>query len=295
MATLKSSIYFSLALLFAVGLNDSFAQKASPRETMQFDLQFGGSVIHRATQANNPDIDFLNYLHGGTGNSKYGVMSFGFSLSPNEKWTFATGFSMLSDLLPNQMQVKAIRNIDSLNPRWDWGVEAQLYLYSQYIDEFNQFHIQSDTGLIGDLSSNYRQRTLYDLGMSALPFLKYNGRRMHVILATGLGLNSFLPFNEVIAQKKPVANFRREIRYETFYKPTLTSHTEVEGTFELYKNGPTSLGIILKATLLMGYRHLPYERTILTWTEDNRNTMNIHPKNRFYSKSDISGGMFLKF
>ena len=289
------SILFCISLLYAPGGNKIHAQTATVKETMRLDLHFGGRFIHRAIVEPGDDIDFLNYLHGGTGNSLYGLMSIGFSLSPNENWTFDTKINLLSDLLPNQMQTQVTHRIRSINPDLDWGIKARVYLYPQYLDEFNQFHLQKDSGVIADLNYNYRQRSLYDLGISVMPYLKYSNKRFQTTIASGIGLNSFLPFREVITQKKPDANFRREISYQTRYKAALTSHTEVEATFDLIRNSRNSFGLLLRAEALLTFRNLPYDRTIFTWTEDNNAVDKINPKNQFYSKTEFSGGLFFKF
>lgn len=295
MAATRFSLSLCLILLADIGCNQAFGQTNHVKESLRLDIQSGGRFIHRTPQPIEPDIDFLNFLHNGTGNNSYGVMSIGISLSPNEQWTFASKLSLLSDLLPSHMQVQAIRIIDSLNPGWSWGMKAQTYVYPQYLDEFNQFHHQTDTGLIADLDHNYRQRTLYDLGISTMPFLRYKGRRLQATLASGIGLNSFIPFREIVAQKKPGGNYRREIRYETKYKVALASHTDIGFTYNLYQNSDFELGLLMQAEFLMMYRNLTYQRMVITWTEETQTIDNIKPKNRFYSKGDISGGLFLKF
>lgn len=289
------STLFCISLLCVLGGNRLYAQTTPAKETMRLDLHFGGRFIHRAIVEPGEDVDFLNYLHGGSGNILYGLMSIGFSLSPNEIWTFETKINLLSDLLPNQMQTQVTRHINSLNPVWDWGIKARFYLYPQYLDEYNQFHILKDPELIGDLDGNYRQRSLYDLGISAMPYLKYKSRRFEATLASGIGLSSFIPFREVVTQKRPNANLRREIRYKTLYKAALSSHSEVEATFDLLRNSRNSFGLLVRAEALLSFRNLPYERTVFTWTEENKVVDKINPKNKFYSKTEFSGGLFFKF
>ncbi len=289
------SILFCIFVFCVLGGNKLYAQTATVKETMRLDLHFGGRLIHRAIVEPGENVDFLNYLYGGTGESLYGLLSIGFSLSPNENWTFDTKINLLSDLLPNQMQTQVTRRIRSINPAWDRGIKARFYLYPQYLDEFNQFHIIKDTELIGDLDPNYRQRSLYDLGISAMPYLNYKSRRFQATLASGIGLSSFIPFREVVTQKRPHANFRREIRYKTLYKAALSSHSEVEATFDLFSNSRNSFGLLVRAEALLSFRNLPYERTVYTWTEENKRVDKINPKNRFYSKSEFSGGLFFKF
>ncbi len=295
MAATRLPLRLLLLLIAVIGYNQIFGQTNPVKESLRLDIQFGGRFFHRAPQPIGSNIDFLNYLHNGTGNNNYGVMGIGISLSPNERWTFASELSMLSDLLPSHMQITVMRQFGSINPAWDWGIKSMAYVYPQYMDEFNQFHLQTDTGLIADLDHNYRQRTLYDLGISAMPFLKYKDKRLQTTLASGIGLNSFIPFSEVVTQKKLSENFRREIRYETQYRAALASHTDLELTFHLYQNSEFELGLLIQAEFLFSFRSLAYQRTVLTWTNETQTIDNIKPKNRFYSKSDLSGGLFLKF
>lgn len=295
MAATRSFLRFYLLLLAAIGCSLAFGQANPLKESLRLDIQFGGRFIHRAPQPKGSNIDFLNYSHNGTGNNTYGVLGIGISLSPNDRWTFASELSVLSDLLPSHMQIAAMRQMGSITPAWDWGIKGQVYVYPQYLDDYNQFHLQTDTGLIADLDHNYRQRTLNDLGMSAMPFLKYKGKRLQATLGSGVGLNSFIPFREVVGQKKAGGNFRREIRYATQYKAALASHTDIELTYEFFHNNDFMLGLIVQAEFLLMYRNLPYQRIIMTWTEETQTIDNIKPKSRFYSKSDLSGGLFLKF
>ncbi|PKP50050.1 MAG: hypothetical protein CVT94_02915 [Bacteroidetes bacterium HGW-Bacteroidetes-11] len=284
-----------LLFLFANSIEKASAQVKPQKEVIRLDIQFGGRFIQRANQPIGSDIDFMNYLRNDMGENSYGVLSFGFMLAPNDKWSFNTGFSMLSDMLPNHMRIVVKRKVDSLNQHWNWGIGTILYSYPQYLNQFNQYHFQTDTGIIADLNSNYRQRTLFDIGISAMPWFTYSYRRVQATLSSGIGINSFVPFNEQIAQKKQNSNFRREIRYETSMKPALTSHSEAEITYNLLFNKQVSLGLIAKAELLVARRTIPYTRTIYTWTSDKPLSENVKPKKKIYTKTDFSAGLFLKF
>jgi hypothetical protein len=282
-------------LLIANIDNTASAQVKPQKEVIRLDIQFGGRFIQRANQPIGSDIDFMNYLRDDFGKNSYGVLGFGFMLAPNDRWSFYTGFSMLSDMLPNHMRVTVKHKVDSLNRNWNWGLGSSLYTYPQYLNQFNQFHIQTDTGIIADLNSNYRQRTLFDIGLSVMPWFSYSYKRFQANLSTGFGINSFVPFNEQIAQKKQNSNYRREIRYETSLKPALTSHSEAEITYNLLFNKHVSLGVIAKAEFLMARRTIPYSRTIYTWTTDKPLSENVKPKKKIYTKTDFSAGLFLKF
>lgn len=284
-----------LLLLFATSLEKASAQAKPQKEELRLDIQFGGRFIQRPDQSPGSDIDFMNYLRDDFGKNSYGVLGFGFMLAPNDRWSFYTGFSMLSDMLPNHMRVTVKHKVDSLNRNWNWGIGSSLYTYPQYLNQFNQFHIQTDTGIIADLNSNYRQRTLFDIGFSVMPWFSYSYQRFQATLSTGFGINFFVPFNEQIAQKKPNSNYRREIKYETIAAPALTSHSEAEVTYNLLFNKHVSLGLIAKAEFLVARRTIPYSRTILTWTADNPLNETVKPKKIIYTKTDFSAGLYLKF
>lgn len=270
------------------------AQNNTRPESFRFDAQFGGRVIHRSMQPMGNDIDFMNYLNDGN-DGYYGVMSFGLTFAPDDKWTFGAGFSMLSDMLPNHMRIEVRRRINNISPDWTWGIKAIIYAYPQYLNEFNRFHKATDTGIIADLNSNYRQRTLFDLGMSAIPYVCYKNKRFQAILGSGFGLNSFKQFHEIILQKKQGGNLRREIRYETLSSPAITSHSEAEATYAFLKDRSLSFGVIAKTEFLMTFRNISYKRTMFTWTDDNYVEDEIHPERKFYSKADFSLGLYLRF
>lgn len=284
-----------LLLIFACTEKTASAQAKPQKEVIRLDIQFGGRFIQRPDQSPGSDIDFMNYLRDDFGKNSYGVLGFGFMLAPNDRWSFYTGFSMLSDMLPSHMRVIVKRKVNSLNQNWNWGIGSSLYTYPQYLNQFNQFHIQTDTGIIADLNSNYRQRTLLDIGLSVMPWFTYRYRRFRATLSTGIGINSFVPFKEQIAQKKPNSNYRREIRYETNIVPALTSHSETEITYNLLYNKHISLGVMAKGEFLMARRTIPYTRTIFTWTADNPLIETVKPGKTIYTKTDFSAGLYLKF
>lgn len=282
-----------LALLF-VGVNTASSQSAQS-QPLRLDLQFGGRMINRELQPLTENLDFLNYLNGGAGNPTYGVLRLGLSFIPNDLWNFDAGLGVFSDLFSSQLQIHAARNINTFSASWGWGIMAGFEIYPQYIDEYNQFHIQKDVELIGDLDKNYRQHTLYDMGISLRPFLHYTGEKLDFRFSTGPGLNAFKSFAAIVTQKKPLGNLRRKIRYETGFNPVLTAHSGAEISYTFYHNETMSIGILAKAELLIGLRNIPYTRTIYIWTAENALTETIQPDKTFYSKADITGGVFVKF
>jgi hypothetical protein len=290
-------ILFQIGCVVALLLPGVYSVSAQSADNQSFrlGLQFGGRLIHRELQPLTENLDFLNYLYGGNGNSAYGVLRLGFSFAPNERWTFDAGLGVFSDLFSSQLNVQAARYIKAISSSWGWGIMSGFEVYPQYIDEYNQFHIQKEVELIGDLDKNYRQQTLYDLGISLRPFLRYTGEKLSFTFSAGPGLNAFKPFEVKIMQKKPLGNLRREIRYETSFKPLATVHSGAEFSYTFYQSEAVSFGLLAKAELIAGIRNLPYSQTILTWTAENPLTETIHPDKTFYSKADLTGGVFVKF
>lgn len=291
---MKSAIkYIVTAVLF---LSTCFsASSQNKREEIRLDLNFGARNIHRAVESPGENLDFLNYLNDGNGNGNFGVLSFGISLSPDTNWSFYAGMSMLSDMLPSHMLLDVKKKLMTNAAGNDFGISGSMLLYPQYINEFNQYHYKTDIDLIADVDKNYRQINLYDLGFSILPYWKINKKRTAIHLATGAGIFGFLPFNQKIAQKKPNANFRRELIYQTSYSPALVSLSRAELSYILLRDNNFNLGIQVKTELLLSYRSLKYKRTINTWTTENSDIKTIKPRPAFYSKAEGSVGLYLKF
>ena len=108
-------------------------------------------------------------------------------------------------------------------------------------------------------------------------------------------ISTFLPFNLLIMQKKEGGNFRREIRYETLFKPALSSISALHATLMLTDKPGLSVGLQASAQLLFGMRTIPYKRSILTWTADNRVTDEIKPDSKPFTVTEVSGGIVFRF
>jgi hypothetical protein len=96
-------------------------------------------------------------------------------------------------------------------------------------------------------------------------------------------------------QKKEGGNFRREIRYETLFKPALSSISALHATLMLTDKPGLSVGLQASAQLLFGMRTISYKRSILTWTADNRVTDEIKPDSKPFTVTEVSGGIVFRF
>ncbi len=291
-------ISFAIIILLISGpINPSplLAQTKAEKEHFRIDMQFGNRNIYRDSLPNGADIDFMNYLFNDKEYSDYQFLELGFTLATSDTWSFKAGFKMLSDMQPSHFSITARYYADSLNASFQWGITSSFSIYPQYLDAFNRFHILADTGFTADLNTNFRQRTLNDMGLDISPFLSYNHKRFHCILTTGIGVYSFMPFQELVTQKKTNANLRREIRYETSFSPSISSLSEIEAGFDLITGQKRTFGISLKAGILLLKRNIPYNRTTYTWTETDVITVKVNPDKKLYTKSDLSWGIYLRF
>jgi len=297
MKAARSFTFAIIILLISGPINPSplLAQTKNEKEHFRIDLQFGNRNIYRDSLPNGTDIDFMNYLHKDREYSDYQFLDFGLTIAPSETWSFKAGFKMLSDMQPSHFSLTARYYADSLNACFIWGITSTFSIYPQYLDAFNRFHILTDTGFTADLNTNFRQRTLNDMGLDLMPFLSFNHKRFHGLLTTGIGVYSFMPFQELITQKKTSANLRREIRYETRFSPSISSLSEIEAGFDLIKGRKRSFGLTLKAGLLLSNRRIPYSRTTVTWVEEQTISEKVNPDKKLYTKSDLSWGIYLKF
>ncbi len=283
-----------ILLWFTIGTSHASAQSVR-QEQMEIYLHYACRETYRSMQLQEGDIDFLNYLDYKADTGCTGVVHVSFNLSPSEKWTFTADLGMMSDMRFSQMNISASRIVNNTGRYTSWGLSAGISAYPVYLNEFNEYHLLRDTGLMADLDANYRQETLYDPGLDLMPFLLYTKNRLSLKAGTGLRISSFMPFNLLIRQKKDGGNFRREIRYETLYKPALTSISTLHATLMLSDKPGLSVGLQAGAQLLFGMRSIPYERTILTWTAGNRVTDKITPGSKPFTVTEVSAGIVIRF
>ena len=291
------NFYPALLILLAwiAGSAPHASAQSARREQMEIHLHFTCRETHRSSQPPGDDIDFLNYLNYKTDTGCAGIVHFGFTLSPSEKWTFMAALGMMSDMRFSQMNIGATRIIGKAGSNTSWGLSAGISAYPVYLNEFNEYHLLKDTGLVADLDANYRQKILYDPGLELGPFLLYKKRKFSLKAGTGLRISTFLPFNLLIMQKKEGGNFRREIRYETLFKPALSSISALHTTLMLTDKPGLSMGLQASVQLLSGMRTIPYKRSILTWTAENRITDEIRPVSKPFTVTEGSGGIVIRF
>jgi len=288
------TVAFVLLLLVSFTYR-SIAQPSEISEKFRFSVVAGGRYINHDSQPDAGDLDFMNYLYGQGIGADYGLLSLNFRMAPSEKFEFSATAVLLSDLIPNQLNID-VRYKPVINDKpMTWGMIGSFFIYPQYLENYNSFHLNRDTGFIADLDPNFRQISIYDIGIALGPTLNIVKGRFHAEINLGLGISGFLPFNERISQKKTDANLRREFHYETHYSPAFFFSPEAEAGFRLISFGKASTGIILNAGGLWSKRSISYKRTTYIWTTENAITQEIKSEKQWYSKLEIEGGFYLAF
>jgi len=289
--SILTSILLISGLFLAIQVN---AQK-DRNEKYSIGLEFGGRNINRDSLTNTRNLDFMNYLYEAKNQADYGYLGINFSFMPDQSWGFRITTVVQSNLLPNQFNFDVQYSVDTLKSHLKWGLLGSIFAYPQYLEEYNQYHILQDTGFTADLNTNFRQISIFDLGVSAGTFFGYQYKRLHVQARIKAGVCGFASFDESISQKKTNANLRREIRYETEFSPAFFVNPEVELDFDLIKNRRSDIGIQLRAGSLFSKRSINYTRTTLTWTTENAIINKVQSPKQFYSMSEIECGIYVIF
>lgn len=292
-----SGIYRQLTTLLLIIWTNSaiFAGTVVPVEKFWFGLHFGGRIIQRDSMHNTAHPDFLNYLYQAEKGPDYGFISLQFRLAPNPRLEFDVTAVMLSNLAPNQLDFGTRIQLDSINSFISWGINNSLSVYPQYLEEFNRFHQIRDTGYTADLNSNFRQRTIFDICLATGPYISFRNKYLQSALKLNAGICGFIPFNELILQKKTDGNLMREINYTTKYSPALFFNTEAEICFKIFSSDRMEAGMVIKASHLIAKRSVNFTQTTATWTAENTIIENIKPPKQSYSKTEFQGGIYITF
>ncbi len=290
----SSFVIIQLLLLFISG-RGLMAQQPPEKEKFCFSMNFGGRFINRDSLANTEDLDFMNYLYRQKNSAEYGFISLNFRIAPAEKIEFGANVVFLSDLSPNQLNFD-IRYKPVIHDKpISWGLIGSFFIYPQYLENFNSFHMLRDTGFTADLNPNFRQISIFDLGIAAGPTMNYKYKRFHTEISFRTGISGFVSFDEQISQKKTDANLRREYHYETRFSPAVFFMPEAEVSFSLISGSRSNFGLTMRAGGMWSKRAINYKRTTYTWTTENEIVGDISPEKRWYSKIEIQGGFYIAF
>lgn len=286
-------LYFLLTTLLLVYPAEGMAQQTGSGERLSVDLQAGLRTYHRDSLPDGKNIDFLNFLDTGTGWDAFQFIGLTVSLKTSDRWTFTSNLKLYSDFGPGHFGIASQYSFRKACGLFHGGLRGDFGVSKLYINQFNQYHVRNDSGFIADLNPNYRQINLTDLNLGVNPFATLDTRRFHLKFAAGAGINLFIPFSETIVQKQANGNLKRELRYNTKPGTAIYADAELTARFDLLKSEDLNAGIMLQAGVLFSRRALPYLRETNTWTYENTVSDDIRPAKEWFSRSDVSMGIYL--
>jgi hypothetical protein len=276
-----------MAIVPGINAQEKFIEKFS------FSTWFGARFITCDSFPDGNNLDFLNYLYdanGGKISPDYGYFGMASHLWLRGNWELDLKFSMYDDFTPNQINIST-----QYFPLKYLGFNLGIYGYSQLMNEYNQYHHHTDTGFYGDIDPNYRQRSIYDIGIIAGPVIAHQWKRFSGCLKINAGLGTFLSFTESISQKKTDANFRREYKYTTKATPAFFFFPELAVGYDLFRCSGSTLGIQLQASYYLAKRSIDYTRNTLNWTTEITAEEEVVSPEHHYSKFDVDVGIYLRF
>ncbi len=263
---------------------------AQENERFRTSFYFGVREIAKDSMPDKNNIDFMNYIHTGSGSFDEQYAGIGMQFKLNRQWEFEVKVSVLSDLVPSHFDL----NSTLLFSKY-LGLNLGLFTYPVYIENYNFYHINNTTGYIGDINSNFRQRIIHEWGIKSGASFKLDQKRFHGLLNANVGMTSFSRFNESIAQKKNNANLRREFRYATHFSRALFFNPEIEAGFDCFKLGNAMFGAQFKANLFFTRQAIDYTRTVYYWTEEMPEKQRIKSPEHSFLKYDADLGFYCRF
>jgi len=251
-------------------------------------LFWGFNEISKDSMPNGQNLDFMNYLHKDHKWVDYSYIGINASLGFRGGWGIKTCIAFEDSFNPNIMELSL-----SYLPFKNWGFTTGAVRYSQYLENYNFYHLQSDIGYFGDLNSNFRQIRIHDRGiyLGVLYQIPINQFEFEGELIGGIG--STTPFNEEIHQKLIGGNLRRTYIYEIKNSANFFISPKASFTYNHKTSSGKVLGIGLNMKWLFTTKSINYSRTETLWTNENSDKQNIEGDKHKFNKFDL--GLSVKF
>lgn len=281
----KIRFAFLLIIIISPLLNNAQSIK-----TKQFGLSLGNQAAYCEKIQNPSDLNFLNYAYTDnfTGNLLYLTLNAYYEFTNNMQLNMVVG--MYSDLAPVKYNFAF-----SYLPYNLFGIGVSFLGYPQYIDNYNQFHWDNDTGLIADLDANYRQEKVYNAGLAAGPEFAYSNSWLALNLRAHFGVRWVEKFNTSIVQKQINGNYKRLYQYHIGRNPNPYLLPELEVQVKVITLSKSSLGIKLRAAAELSKRTLNYTRTTYEWLYTSRVSEEITFGSQKYSTFETDLGIYFSW
>lgn len=218
------------------------------------------------------NLDFLNYVYRDkyTGNLAY--ISFSGYFKFSDTLDLSVNIGMYSDLAPTKHNF-SIRYF----PYRILGFGISYMGYPQYVNEFNQYHWNTDQGLYADLDPNYKQHKMFNYGLAIGPEIRYSYSNISVDFRTHVGIRWVDILDVEILQKAINGNFRRVIHYRTDPSPNLYFYPEINLGLKLFTISKTDIGIRFRSAAEYSKRAISYTRSTYDWVADEPIVSKVKP------------------
>jgi hypothetical protein len=281
-------LVFSIAFINHIQAQEEQAEKRI--EKYKISTWFGTRNISSEIFELNQNLDFINYLNSNDEYAEDDYLGFAAHFWLKGNWEAELEFALNSSFRPSSFKVRSV-----YFPIKHLGLSIGAFAYPQLIDEFNNFHLLTDLGYFGDINSNFRQREVHDLGISAGIVLPINYHFLHFELQLNGGFSSYNKFKEIIKQKQINSNLIKEIEYTTKISPAFFISPELEIYADIVKIKNTVLGVQVQASAFKSKKNIDYQRTVYIWTANNPVIEQINSPNHTVEKFELDFGLYLSF
>lgn len=281
-------------LVFSIAfINHIQAQEKQPEkriEKFKISTWFGVRNISSDVFRLNQNLDFINYLNSNDDGAEDDYLGFAAHLWLKGNWEAKLQFALNSSFHPSSFNMKGI-----YFPIKHLGLSIGAFAYPQYINGFDYFHLRTDLGYHADVYSNYRQREVHDLGISAGIVLPINYRFLHFEFQLNGGFSSYNSFEEIFRQKQINSNLIKEIEYTTKIIPTFFISPELEIYADILKIKNAMLGVQLQTSWFKSKKNIDYQRIISVWTPNNPVIEQVNNPKHTVEKFELDFGVYLSF
>lgn len=282
----KTLSFIHLCLIINGGLHcqQSFIEDYS------VSLYFGIKEVQRDSFANTENLDFMNYMYAGDNYLDYEYIGISTDLMFKGNWETSVQLAFLDDLTLTKLHLSA-----RYFPFPELGFLLGFSGDGMLMNEFSTYHKSNDEGLIGDINTNYRQSTHFDLGMAGGIIYRQQAGRIELDLGLLGGMSTILPFEEKVSQKEAEGNLRRMIYYSTHYSFNPFVMPSAKLVFTLVDRENLRWGLQMQGDWHIASKSIDYDKTVFSWTTAGKEVISVTgPKHQYHSKS-LDVGFFVSW
>lgn len=277
-------------------INFSLTAQNSIITNQEYSISIGLADVNINRFTLNENIDFLNYLgieddiDSNTGYYEYPyiLVKHNYKADLFSKIAIDLNLILFESLIPDNYDVSARY---FLKP---WlGIGAGSMLNKNWISGFEQYHKELlPDHYLGDL--NHKQIKVYELGFYLSPTFKpIDNKNFRIQIKCDIGLSSFSQKETSFNYKKKLSNKR--IRYYYATKENFQPYfwPKIDAKLKVFTIKETSFGFVLNSNYYYSNRSIDYNRTIQTWTLENKTSTLIRSHKHQYTRFELNIGIYV--